>query len=39
MVFSDLLGHFVMYYLVSCMVAEMEITLYEVMLHDMWAVR
>lgn len=28
-----------MYSLVSCMVAEMWITLYEVMLHDMWAVR
>lgn len=28
-----------MYYLVSRMAAEMWITLYEVMLRDMWAVR
>jgi len=39
MIFSYLRGHLMMYYLVSCMVAEIWITLYEVMLHDMWAVR
>lgn len=39
MIFQYLRGHLMMYYLVSCMAAEIWITLYEVMLHDMWAVR
>lgn len=39
MIISYLRGQLMMYYLVSCMAAEIWITLYEVMLHDMWAVR
>lgn len=39
MILSYLLGHLMTYYLVSCMVAEIWITVYEIMLHDMWAVR